>query len=111
MTAADVVRGYADALAASDFSLARTFLADNLRFEGPIDRFERADDFLKAISALHQIVLGTEHQATIVDGDNVALFYVLNAKVAKAPVAEWYTVRDGKIVALRAYFEARSFAH
>jgi limonene-1,2-epoxide hydrolase len=40
----------------------------------------------------------------------VAVFYRLDTPVALAPVAEWYRVRDGKIVELRAYFDARPFA-
>ena len=110
ITATDVVRQYGDALAARDFSAARGLLADNLRFDGPIDQFERADDYIKAISGLYAIVKGIEPKATVADGENVAVFYVLQTVVANAPVAEWYTVRGGKIVHLRTYFDARPFA-
>lgn len=110
MNATDVVDRYNRALAARDFTAARAQLADNLRFEGPIDRFEKADDYIKAITGLYGMVKGVEHQATIAEGENVAVFYLLDTPVAKAPVAEWYTVRDGKIVQLRAYFDARPFA-
>jgi ketosteroid isomerase-like protein len=111
MTAADVVRRYTEALDARDFSAARNFLADDLRFEGPIDRFDRADDFVTTISGLYGMVRGVEHQAIIAEGENVAWFYVLNTPVANAPIAEWHTVRTGKIVQIRAYFDARPFAH
>ena len=110
LTAADVVDRYTKALADRDFTAARRLLADDLRFEGPIDRFERADDYVQAISALYGMVRGVEHQATIAQGDQVAVFYLLDTPVAKAPVAEWYTVRDGRIAQLRAYFDARPFA-
>ena len=109
-TPIDVVNAYNRALGARDFAAARALMADSLRFEGPIDRFDRADDYLKAIKGLFGMVKGIEHQATFGDGENVAVFYVLDTPVAKAPVAEWYTVRDGKITQLRAYFDARPFA-
>lgn len=109
-TAADVVEKYSRALADRDFATARAMLADDLRFEGPIDKFERADDYVKAITGLYGMVKGVEHQATIAQGDDVAVFYLLDTPVAKAPVAEWYTVRGGKVVQLRAYFDARPFA-
>jgi len=48
-SATDVVDRYSKALGSRDFVMARGFLADNLRFEGPIDRFDRADDYVKAI--------------------------------------------------------------
>ena len=108
--AADVVHRYTRALDARDFSAARGLLADDLQFEGPIDRFERADDFIKTISGLYGIVTGVEHKATVAEGENVAWFYVLNTPMANAPVAEWHIVRDGKIVHIRAYFDARPFA-
>lgn len=110
MSATNVVDRYSSALGARDFTAARALLADNLRFEGPIDRFDRADDYVKAITGLYAMVKGIEHQATIREGENVAVFYVLDTPVAKAPVAEWYTVRDGKIIQLRTYFDARPFA-
>ena|SRR5579859_3011220 len=111
MTAADVVRRYTQALDARDFSAARNLLADDLRFEGPIDAFDRADDFIKSISGLYGMVKGVEHQALVAEGENVAWFYILNTPVANAPVAEWHTVRGGRIVQIRAYFDARPFAH
>ena len=109
-TAKDVVDSYNRALASRDFAAARRLMADDLQFEGPIDKFQRADDYLKAITGLYGMVKGVEHQATIGEGDEVAMFYLLDTPVAKAPVAEWYTVRGGKIVHLRAYFDARPFA-
>jgi len=111
VSAADVVQRYTRALEARNFAEARTLLADDLRFEGPIDRFERADDFIKTVSGLYGMVTGVENQATVEQGENVAWFYVLNTPAANAPVAEWHTVRDGKIVHIRAYFDARPFAH
>ena len=109
-SATDVVDRYSRALEARDFTAARSLLADNLLFEGPIDRFDRADDYIKAITGLYGMVKGIVHQATLGEGENVAVFYLLDTPVAKAPVAEWYTVRSGKIVNLRAYFDARPFA-
>ncbi len=109
-SATDVVDRYAQALEARDFTAARSLLADDLHFEGPIDRFDRADDYIKAIAGLYGMVKGISHHATIADGEDVALFYLLDTPMAKAPVAEWYTVRNGKIVHLRAYFDARPFA-
>ena len=111
VTSSDVVDRYTRALSARDFATARSLMADNLRFEGPIDRFDRADDFVKTISELYgSVVKGVQHQATIADGDEVAVFYILDTPMAKAPVAEWYTIRDGKIAQVRAYFDARPFA-
>jgi ketosteroid isomerase-like protein len=105
-----IVDRYNQALGKKDFAAARRLLADDLHFEGPIDRFDKADDYVIAISRLYGMVKGVQHQATVAEGDMVAVFYVLDTPVAKAPVAEWYTVREGRIAELRAYFDARPFA-
>jgi len=108
--AKEIVDRYNKALGARDFAAARALLADDLRFEGPIDRFERADDYVAAIKGLFGMVKGVEHQVSIGEGDQVAVFYVLDTPMARAPVAEWYTVRDGKITSLHTYFDARPFS-
>jgi limonene-1,2-epoxide hydrolase len=107
---ARVVEAWSRALNDRDFERARSFLADDLHFEGPIDTFDRADDYVTAIRNLMGMARGMEHQGVLAQGDDVAVFYRLDTPVAVAPVAEWYTVRDGKIVTLRAYFDARPFA-
>jgi ketosteroid isomerase-like protein len=108
--AKEVVDRFNQALQAKDFAAARKLLADDLSFEGPIDRFSRADDYVAAISKLYGMVRGVEHQASIAEGAEVAVFSVLDTPIARAPVAEWYIVRDGRITQLRAYFDARPFA-
>ena len=106
---ADVVRDYNRALEARNFEAARGLLADDLHFEGPIDRFDRADDYVTAIKRLYGIVKGVRQVGTVAQGDEVAVFTVLETAVADAPVAEWYTVRGGKITRLSVYFDARPF--
>src|SRR5215831_1757133 len=101
-----VVEHFATALSSGDFGTARSLLADDLHFLGPIDEFHRADDYLGALQKLFSMVRGVENQATIVQDAEVVRFYVLDTPVARAPVAEWYTVKDGKIAELRAYFDA-----
>ena len=74
----DVVDRYNMALGAKDFGAARRLLADDLHFQGPIDEFNRADDYVTAITRLYGMVKGIEHQATINNarrfGDLVAEF-------------------------------------
>ena len=106
---ADVVRDYNRALEAGDFDAARGHLADDLRFEGPIDRFERADDYVAALKGLYGQVKGVRNLATLVDGDEVAVFSTFEFPMVNAPVAEWYTVGGDRITHLRVYFDARPF--
>lgn len=110
MTPQEIVQAWSDAVHNGQFDKARPLAREDLYFRGPIDTFHRVDDFLASLKQLGGIVLGAEPESVVVDGNQVVLFYVLKTKVADAPVAEWYTVTDGKISAVRAYFDARPFA-
>ena len=109
-TSTDIVGQFSAALGSGDFGSARSLLADDLHFVGPIDEFHRADDYLGSLQHLFGMVRGVEEQATVAQDADVVRFYVLDTPVAKAPVAEWYRVRDGRITEVRAYFDARPFA-
>ena len=109
-TPAEVVQTWGKAIGDKDFEAARKLARDDLWFRGPIDTFRRADDYLGALRQLSGIVKGVTPEGMIAEGNQVALFYILKTAVADAPVAELYTVADGKITAVRAYFDARPFA-
>jgi ketosteroid isomerase-like protein len=107
-----IVERYQQAFGGKDFETARSLLADDLEFRGPIDTFHSADDYLAAIRRLSAIVEGVEVERVFADGDDVAIFYglVTSTPAGTAPVAEWYRVRDAKIAEIRVYFDARPFA-
>jgi ketosteroid isomerase-like protein len=111
MAAAETVERYHEAMGSGDMQTARSLLADDLRFKGPIDEFDNADDYLQALGRLAQIVTGTDVRKVVADGADVVTIYDLHTSAAgTSPVAEWATVRDGKIAEMRVYFDARPFA-
>ena|ERR1700704_324545 len=110
MEPAAIVEAWGKAIHGGDFKTARSLAREDLHFRGPIDTFDRVDDYLAALKRLGGIVRGVQPEAMIADGGEVAVFYILKTVVADAPVAEWYTVEDSKIAAIRAYFDARPFA-
>jgi ketosteroid isomerase-like protein len=110
-TPAAVVAQYFAAFGSGDPAAARRLLKDDLSFRGPIDTFDNADDLMKALGALAPIVKGIEQHKVLVDGDDVATFYDMRTPMGTAPIAEWHHVSDGKIDAIRVYFDPRPFAH
>jgi ketosteroid isomerase-like protein len=108
----DVVARYHQAWLKKDFESARELLADDLSFRGPFDTFDNADDLIAALRQLAPISRDAEIHKVFADGDDVCVLFdlVTNAPIGAAPVAEWHTVRDGKIAKIRAYFDARPFA-
>jgi ketosteroid isomerase-like protein len=108
----DVVARYHEAWRRKDFESARELLADDLRFSGPFDTFDNADDLVAALRELAPISRDAEVHKVFEDGDDVCVLFdlVTNTPIGSAPVAEWHTVRDDKIAAIRVYFDARPFA-
>lgn len=107
----DVVLSYHKVMQAGDFSGARTLLEDNPEFQGPIDTFHRADDYIHALQKLSAIVDHVEILKVFEDGSDVCLLCDLVTKtVGTSFVAEWYKVKDGQITSVRAVFDARPFA-
>ena len=52
-----------------------------------------------------------ERHGLLEQGDEVCVIYDLHTvPIPTAPVAEWYTVRGGKIASMQAFFDARPFA-
>jgi endo-1,4-beta-mannosidase len=111
--ASEIVGKYQAALGNHDFAAARKFLADDLSFQGPIDRFDKADNYMEAIKGLSAIIQRIDVKKMFSDGDDVCLLYdmVTNTPAGTAFIAEWYHVKNDKIAALRVVFDARPFAN
>jgi ketosteroid isomerase-like protein len=109
---AEVVERYQQAFGSGDIQTARSLLADDLRFEGPIEQFDSADDYMRSVSKLAQIVTGTDVKKVLAEGDDVVTIYDLhtNTPAGTSHVAEWAKVKGGKIAEMRVFFDARPFA-
>lgn len=111
-SAAEIIQSYQTALGTGDFDTARTFMRDDMSFQGPFDTFTTADDYLGALKQLATIIERIDLKKVFVDGDDVCVLYdmVTKTPAGTAFIAEWYQVQGGKIAALRAVFDARPFA-
>jgi ketosteroid isomerase-like protein len=109
--AAQLAEEYFAAWTDKDFERARELLADDLRFEGPLETFNDADSFVASLRRLGGIVTGAETQRVFGDGDEACVIYDLKtAPVPSSRTCEWYRLRDGKIASISAMFDARPFA-
>ena len=111
-SALEVVESYRAALGRGDFGAARKLMHDDMTFQGPLDTFTTADQYLEASKRLASIIQRIDVKKTFADGDDVCVLYemVTNTPAGTAFIAEWYQVKEGKIAALRAVFDARPFA-
>ena len=111
-SALEVVESYRALLERGDFGAARKLMHDDMTFQGPLDTFTTADQFLTVRKELAAIIERIDVQKTFVDGEDVCVLYemVTNTPAGTAFIAEWYQVKEGKIAATRAVFDARPFA-
>jgi limonene-1,2-epoxide hydrolase len=109
---ADVVNGFLHAVGEGDFALARKRLANDLTFQGPFDTFNDPDSYLEALRKLYPIVKKVSVRKLFEAGDDICLLYDMetNTPIGTAFICEWFTVRDRKIISIRAVFDARPFA-
>jgi ketosteroid isomerase-like protein len=112
VSVSEIVESYRAALGKGDIAAARNLMQDNMIFEGPLETFNTADDYLESLKRLASIIQRIDLKKVFVDGDDVCVLYemVTNTPAGTAFIAEWYQVRGGKIAYVRAVFDARPFA-
>jgi len=113
MTSAnEIVENYKAAVGKSDFAAARQMLHDDLNFQGPLDTFHKADDYVASIKKLASIIQRVDVKKVFADGQDVCVLYdmVTNTPAGTAFIVEWYQIRGDKIGSLRVVFDARPFA-
>lgn len=111
-SAREIVGNYQAALGKGDFAAARKLMQDDMTFQGPLDTFHKADEYLEALKRLASIIQRIDLKRVFADGDDVCVLYemVTNTPAGTAFIAEWYQVQGEKIATLRAVFDARPFA-
>ncbi len=103
---------YFDHWSRKDYEGSAVYLDENLSFNGPIDTFNNAKDYLNAISRLGQIVTEVRKQKTFIDGKDVCIVYelVTDTPAGTVPCAEWIHADHGKVKSIQVFFDARPFA-
>jgi SnoaL-like domain len=108
MSAADVVRKYHEAWTHRDMGTAGSCLADDLDFQGPIDTFSSADDFIATLTGFAQMLDRVDLLDEFYTDDAAALLYdcITNSPAGTIRTAEFFGVRGGKIARIRLVFDA-----
>jgi hypothetical protein len=103
MDGKELVRAYLDAMfgGEKDFDRARTFLADDLVYRGPMLEARNADDFIAQMRAIgaRAGAMKAEIQHVLRESDLVAALYQFSLP-SPVTFAEWFRIRDGKISAI-----------
>jgi hypothetical protein len=92
-----------------DFETTRSLLTDDVTFLGPLGHTEGADDYVEGVKGLATIVKAAEPLKVVAEGSDVCIIYdlVTTTPEARIPTVGWYQIRDGKVAALRVFFDPR----
>jgi ketosteroid isomerase-like protein len=94
-----------------DFDAARSTLADDVTFVGPLGTTDGAEAYVQGVRGMAQLVEKAIVHNVIAEGDDVCVMYDLVTTTAgPIPTVGWYQIRDGKVAAVRAFFDARPLA-
>lgn len=108
MDAEQVIINYHNAWTSGDMQTARLYLADDLDFQGSIDTFRKADDFVVALTLFQKMLRGVNLIQSLFSNSSAALLYNCDT-ISPAGVirtAEFFTVTDSKIKSIRLVFDA-----
>lgn len=107
--AKEVVTKYQEALGMGDWKGARALLADPFEFQGPLDTFQKADDYIGALQRLYPMVEDVDVKRVFAEGDDVAVLCDLHFKppLPTMYVVEWYRVHGDKISRVQVVFDPR----
>jgi hypothetical protein len=108
MDTKEIVTKYHQAWTTGDIKSARGYLADDLDFQGSIDKFNRADDFIAALSGFQKMLRGVPLIQSFFSQTGAALLYDCDTMSPAGIIrtAEFFTVADGKITEIRLVFDA-----
>jgi hypothetical protein len=102
------VEGYTQGWIGKDLATARTWLADDLDFQGAIDRFDRADPLIEAIRGLLPAITHVDRLVSMYEDSKAFLLYDFGTATPAGTIrcAEYFEVERGKIQRMRLVFDA-----
>jgi hypothetical protein len=108
MDTKQIVTNYHNAWTKGDVEGARVFLDDDLDFQGSVDTFRRADDFLIGLTMFQKMLRGVTLIQSYFSEGGAALLYDCDTMTPAGVIrtAEFFTVSAGKIKSIRLVFDA-----
>jgi len=110
--AQNIIEAYYEAFEKKDLALVRTMLDDAFTFDGPMMQASSADDMMVKMKEFDCEYSSTIHRI-MVDGDHVAVNLTCSfgsPMEVSVDMSEWFTVRDGKILSAKLFFDASKMA-
>jgi len=108
MDTEQVITKYHNAWTSGDMQAARLCLTDDLDFQGSIDTFHKADDFVASLTIFQKMLRRVNLIQSFYSESGAALLYDCDTMSPAGLIrtAEFFTVADNKIKSIRLVFDA-----
>jgi hypothetical protein len=100
----EIVMSCIGALNEEDFTRARSYVSDTMKFEGVLGSRDGADAYF---NDMKKMKLKYEIKKVFEDSNDVCLLYNLDISGVSIFCCGWYHVEDGKIDSLKVVFDPR----
>lgn len=104
MTHTELVRNYLDSIVRKDFTQLN--LSENFRHSSPFGIQEGRENFIEACKLVVAGTQAIEIKKMIEEKDSVCVEYDVISPNGRMAISEWYSIRNGLITEIRAYFDA-----
>ena len=108
-----MVNEYLAAFWSGDFDKARSLVADDFSFQGPLAQADNKETFFASAAPLAPIVRGCRMLRQWEDGDDVCSVYEFKLATPVGAgtvlVSEWNTIRNGRLASARLMFDTAAF--
>jgi hypothetical protein len=107
MDARSLALAYIEAVGQKHFDRVAELVDSDVELVTSGPSIHGAPDYVAALRRLAPIIVRNDVRATIVDGNDVAVFYdfVTDTPAGAVPTAEWLTTSDGRISRSRLIFD------
>jgi len=102
--ARNIVTNLLEAINREDFTTARTFLQNDMRYIGVLGSRDGAD---ASLAEVQQRSLKFGIREVIAEGNEVAVFYDLSTSGVMLFAAGRFQIRDGKVILIHVVFDPR----
>ena len=104
MSTRDIVRSFYRAWTSREMTKARSLLADDLSFEGSVERFQTGDDFSRSLKDFVAMLTEVRLIAELYSTEDAILLFdcVTPTPAGTIRKAEYFKVKDGKIQSIKA---------
>ncbi len=112
-TAGVIVKGFYEAVVSRDMGKARSYLADDMVYQGIFKDFPNAEAYMATFESFMKFTTRLDVKVIVSEGENAAISYEMETTKPAPPatfVGEWHETRNGKIVRARAACDGRPFA-